>query len=153
MKHFLTYVKHSYDVIVEAEARSSVNLEHEIEAFVVHTFAKYMEQPNIPTDAIAVKMLTTINESGDIRKHHFQEIAEECLLIDGLELNSRRWPSKSYYNDMGKLALEHRAYCDRPADKFYERIAKKFDDMSTILHAIRKTNYQNTFIDHNGVIH
>ncbi len=65
MKHFLTYVKHSYDVIVETEARISINLEHEIEAFVVHTFAKYMEQPNIPTDAIALKMMAAVNETRD----------------------------------------------------------------------------------------
>lgn len=137
MKHFLTYVKHSYDVIIETEARTSVNLEHEIEAFVVHTFAKYMEQPNIPTDAIAIKMMTTVSESGEIRKQHFQQIAEECLLIDGLKLNSRRWPSKKYYKDMGVIALEHRAYSETPPELMYEKIANHFEEMSYILNNIR----------------
>jgi hypothetical protein len=137
MKHFLTYVKHSYQVILEAEARTHINLEEEIEAFVVHTFAKYMEKPNIPTDAIAIKMLTTVNEIGDIRKNHFQEIAEECLLIDGLKLNTRRWPSKSYFKDMGILALENRAYSDRPPELMYERIANQFDKMSYVLNNLR----------------
>lgn len=139
MKHFLTYVKYSYDVIVEAEFKASVNLEHEVEAFVVHTFAKYMEKPNIPTDAIAIKMLTAVNETGEIKKNHLQEIAEECLLIDGLELNSRRWPSRSYFSDMGKLALEHRAWIDRPPELFYEKLASQFNMISNVLHKVKVT--------------
>lgn len=137
MKHFLTYVKHGYQVILDAESRTHINLEHDIEAFVVHTFAKYMEQPNIPTDAIAIKMLKTVNETGDIRKSHFQEIAEECLLIDGFKLNSRRWPSNNYFKDMGVLALEYRAYSERPPELMYERIANKFEEMSYVLNNIR----------------
>ena len=137
MKHFLTYVKHSYEVIIETESRTNVNLEHEIEAFVVHTFAKYMEQPNIPTDAIALKMLKTVSEIGDQRKQHFQQIAEECLLIDSFKLNSRRWPTNHYFKDMGILALEHRAYSERPPELMYERIANEFEKMSYILTNIR----------------
>ncbi len=139
MKHFLTYVKYSYEIILEAEHKSSINLEHEIEAFVVHTFAKYMEKPNIPTDAIAIKMLTTVNEVGENRKQHFQEIAEECLLIDGLNLNHRKWPSRKYYKDMGVIALEHRAYSDRPPELMYEKIAHHFEEMSYVLKNIRAT--------------
>ena len=137
MKHFLTYVKHSYEVIIETESRTNVNLEHEIEAFVVHTFAKYMEQPNIPTDAIALKMLKTVSEIGDQRKQHFQQIAEECLLIDSFKLNSRRWPTNHYFKDMGILALEHRAYSERPPELMYERIANEFEKMSYILTNIK----------------
>lgn len=137
MKHFLTYVKHSYDVIVETEARTSICLEHDIEAFVVHTFAKYMETPNIPSEAIAIKMLTTVNETGEKRKLHFQQIAEECLLIDGLKLNARKWPSKKYYKEMGVIALEHRAYSQRPPELMYEKIANHFEEMSYILNNIR----------------
>lgn len=137
MQHFMTYVKAAYEVIMLAENKSNINLEHEVEAFVVHTFARYMEQPNIPTDAIAIKMMTAINENGEIKKVHFQQIAEECILIDGLELNSRRWPSKNYYRDMGRLALEHRAWIDRPPELFYEKLAYYFDEISNVLHNVR----------------
>lgn len=137
MKHWMEYVKASYEVIMVAEERANVNLEHEVEAFVVHTFARYMEQPNIPTDAIAIKMMQATNKSGIQRKQEFQQIAEECLLIDGLELNSRRWPSKRYYSDMGKIALEHRAYSERPPELLYEKIASEFDILSRVLNSIK----------------
>jgi hypothetical protein len=137
MKHFLTYVKYSYELILEAEVKANINLEHEVEAFVVHTFAKFMEQPNIPSDAIAIKMLSSANETGEIRKQHLQEIAQECMLIDGLELNIRRWPSKSYFIDMGRLALEQRAWIHRPPELFYERLAYDFTNISKILHEVK----------------
>jgi hypothetical protein len=137
MQHFLTYVKHSYEVILEAEARSRVNLEHEVEAFVVHTFAKYMEQPNIGSEPIAIKMMTTVNNPSRFRKQQFEQIAEECLLIDGLKLNSRKWPNSKYFRQMGVIALEHRAYSDRPPELLYEKIANHFEQMSYVLNNIR----------------
>lgn len=137
MKHWMTYVKAAYEVIMLAESKSNINLDHEVEAFVVHTFARYMEQPNIPTDTIAVKMLVAVNENGGVKKAHLQQIAEECLLIDGLELNRGRWPTKKYYSDMGKLALEHRAWTDRPPELFYEKLAGDFDNISCVLHNVR----------------
>lgn len=133
----MTYVKAAYEVIMLAEEKSSINLEHEVEAFVVHTFARYMERPNIPTDAIAIKMLTTVNETGEMRKQHLQEIAEECILIDGLDLNAKRWPTKNYFRDMGKLALEHRAWADRPPELFYERVSSELLNISRVLHTIK----------------
>lgn len=137
MRHFLEYRRASYDLILEAESKASVTLDPETECWVVHTFARYMETPHIPTDTIAIKMMTAVGESGEVRKQHLQTIAEECVLIDGLELNSRRWPTKTYYRDMGVLALEHRAWADRPPELFYERIAHYFNDISKVLHKLK----------------
>ena len=139
MKHFLTYVKHSYDLIMEAEIKSSINLEHEVEAFVVHMFAKYMDQPNIPTDTIAIKLLKTVNESGEVRKMHLQQIAEEFILIDGLKINVRKWPSKNYFKEMGITALEYRAYSRNPPELLYEKIAHKFDQISEVLTYVKNS--------------
>ena len=137
MKYFLTYVKHSYEVILDAEAKTRINLDHDVEAFMVHTFAKYMEQPNIPTDAIAIQMLQTMNEYSDKRKNNFQKIAEECLLINGLKLNKRKRPCENYFIDMGTLAFGYRAYSDKPPELFYEKLANQFNKMSILLNSIK----------------
>ena len=133
----MDYVKASYEVILYGESKAGINLEHEIEAFVVHTFARYMENPNIPTDAIAIQLMTLLNETGEIRKQHLQKVAEECILIDGLHLNSRKWPSKNYFVEMGKVALGYRAYAQRPPELFYETIANNMDNISKVLHRIK----------------
>lgn len=137
MKYWMTYVKAAYEVILIAEEKASINLEHEVEAFLVHTFARYMEKPNIPTTTMAEKMLTAVGEHGAVRKQHLQEIAEECLIIDGLELNARRWPSHDYYRSIGKLALEHRAWTDRPPELFYEKLSHQFHNMGKVLHGVK----------------
>lgn len=133
----MEYVKAGYEVVMIAEARSKISLEHEIEAWVVHLIARYMETPDISQEPIAIKMLKSVNESGERRKQQLQQIAEECLLIDGFELNSRRWPSANYYRDMGKLALEHRAWVARPPELFYQRIANQFGQISELLHSVK----------------
>ena len=137
MKYWMDYVKASYEVILYGESKAGIILEQEIEACVVHTFARYMENPNIPTDAIAIQLMTSLNETGEIRKQHLQKVAEECILIDGLHLNSRKWPSKNYFVEMGKVALGYRAYAQRPPELFYETIANNMDNISRVLHRIK----------------
>lgn len=133
----MDYVKASYEVVMYGEAKAGINLDHEVEAFVVHTFARYMENPNIPTDAIAIQLMESLNKTGEIRKQNLQKVAEECILIDGLQLNSRKWPNKNYFVDMGKIALGYRAYAERPPELFYETIAQNLNKISTVLHKIK----------------
>lgn len=133
----MDYVKASYEVILYGESKAGINLEHEIEAFVVHTFARYMENPNIPSDAIAIQLMSSLNTTGEIRKQNLQKVAEECILIDGLDLNCRKWPSQNYFVNMGKVALGYRAYAQRPPELFYETIANNMDKISKVLHRIK----------------
>ena len=139
MKYWMDYVKASYEVILYGESKAGINLEHEVEAFVVHTFARYMENPRIPTDAIAIQLMESLNKTGDTRKQHLQKVAEECILIDGLDLNCRKWPSQNYFVDMGKVALGYRAYSERPPELFYETVAKNMNNISKVLHRIKDT--------------
>lgn len=139
MKYWMDYVKASYEVILYGEDKAGINLEHEVEAFVVHTFARYMENPRIPSDAIAIQLMSSLNKTGETRKQHLQKVAEECILIDGLELNSRRWPSQNYFIEMGKVALGYRAYAGRPPELFYETVAKNMSNISKVLHRIKDT--------------
>ena len=133
----MDYVKASYEVIMYGESKSGVILEHEVEAFVVHTFARYMSNPRIPTDAIAIQLMSSLNETGENRRQHLQKVAEECILIDGLGLNHRKWPSETYFVDMAKIALGYRAYAQRPPELFYETVANNMNKISTVLCKVR----------------
>lgn len=137
MKHYLEYRKASYELVMFAESKSNVILADDVEYYVVDLLARYMEKPYIPTAIIAIQMMEAVNSKSDKRKKQLEQIAEECILIDGLELNSRRWPTKNYYSDMGKLALEHRAWTDRPPELFYEKVASQFTMISDVLHKIK----------------
>ena len=134
----MTYVRASWEVIIEAEGKAHINLPHEHEAYLVHTFARWMSRPHIPTDAIAIKMLEAQNLCGNIKRDRLEEIAQECLLIQGLELNKLRWPSVSYYIDMAQLALGYRAYSLRPPELWYDQLAHDVPQMVTVLKHIGK---------------
>lgn len=137
MRHFLEYRRASYDLILEAESKASVFLDSEVEAWTVNMFARYMETPHIPTDAIAIQLMSALNESGEVKRQHLEKVAEECVLVDGLELNKRRWPSGTYYREMGRMAFSERAWLDRPPELFYERLAYYLTDISKVLHKLK----------------
>ena len=79
MKYFMDYVKASYEVVMIGECRTGINLDHEIEAYLVHTYARYMENPNIPTDAIAIQFMNSLSCNKEIKKKLLEKIAEECF--------------------------------------------------------------------------
>ena len=137
MTNWMEYVKASYDLIMLAQQRASTELDYDVGAFVVHTFAKYMNTTIRTEEPVAIKLLTAVNSTGELRKQRLIEVSEECMLIDGLELNKTRWVSSDYYQNIGIIALEHRAYSERPPELLYDRIAQQFKDISRVLHAVR----------------
>lgn len=132
----MTYVKHAYDIVLEGEYKAGVTLDHDVEAYLVQLLAKYIDRPTINKEPVATKMLTGLQMSTEKRKIALKDVADECLLINGLELGRLRWPSENYYIDMGRLAYSNVAYSERPPEMFYEDLAKKFTIISKV---IRKT--------------
>lgn len=133
MEHWLTYVKHSYQIILDAEAKLCINLEHQTEAYMVHLFARYMDQPNINNDPICIKIMESSSLPAGKRKQALLAAAEECLLITGLELTKPKWPSESYYTDLGILAYDQVAYAHQPVDTFYIDLAENFKLLTSVL--------------------
>jgi hypothetical protein len=100
-KYWLEYVKSCYDLVLETEGATSLVLPHDIEAYVVHLMAKNFERTNLGDTAMAIKLLTVI-QSGV--RQHLLPVADECLLIYSYPLNKTRWPSPSYYRELGVTA-------------------------------------------------
>jgi hypothetical protein len=134
----MTYVKHAYDVILEGEYKAGVTLDHDTEAYVVHLWAKYLDNPLLNKDPISIKLLSGMNLPKQQKKSKLKEVADECLLINGLNLGQNRWPSKNYYVDMGRLAYSNVAYVDRPPELFYENLAENFITISKVIGKIKQ---------------
>lgn len=96
------YVKAAYDLILESEGRCNIFLEHEVEAYVVHLFAQNFKRINIGDEPIAIQMLTEMQKPKKQAK--YKPIADECLLINSYPLKKQKWPSETYYQDMGCIA-------------------------------------------------
>jgi hypothetical protein len=120
MVHWQEYVRAAYDLIIESEGLSSTFLDHEVEAYVVHLFAKNFNRTDIGDTPVAIQILSTNN---------YQPIGDECLLINSFPLKKRRWPSNTYYIEMGTIAY---------GMANLTLMEKNFENASKVLHTVFK---------------
>jgi len=100
-KYWLDYVRSCYDLVLEGEGQANLFLEHEVEAYVVHLMANNFERTDIGNEAVALKMLAAMNGGN---RQDFLKIGDECLLIHSYPFRRRKWPTDTYYLDMGTTA-------------------------------------------------
>jgi hypothetical protein len=127
-KYWLDYVKSCYDLVLEGEGDTNLILEHEVEAYVVHLMANNFERTDIGTEAIAIKMMEAV---GTGRRQDFLKVGDECLLIHSYPLKRGRWPSPTYYHDMGVAAY----------GRINHMMERHFDRAGRVLNAVfQKSN-------------
>ena len=100
-KYWLDYVKHCYDLVIESESLSAITLEHDVEAHVVHLMARNFERTDVGNTAVAIMMLQAVNSG---TRDNLVNVADECLLIHSYPFRRNRWPTDTYYQDMGTTA-------------------------------------------------
>lgn len=137
MNNWEVYVKESYELIKRAESTLTITLEHNIEAYLVHLFAHYLDKPNINTEPLGVKLLSSNILPTAQRKLVLKEVGDECLLINAMEWGKPRWPSNNYYADLGAAAYMNRAYAERPPEGLFDDLAYEFETATKILRKCR----------------
>lgn len=100
-KYWLDYVKSCYDLVVESERVTSTYLAHEVEAYIVHLLARNFERTDIGANPVAIMMLEAV---AGLNEKKLLYIADECLLINSYPLKPHRWPTSTYYEDIGTTA-------------------------------------------------
>jgi hypothetical protein len=101
MTKWFDYVRSCYDLVVETEGRVNIMLEHDVEAYIVHLMANNFERTDIGTKIISISLLEAVNNK---RSNLYKDFGDECLLIHSCRLKQQRWPSPTYYQDMGMIA-------------------------------------------------
>ena len=131
------YVRESYNIVRRAECELTINLAHEVEAYLVHLFAHYLDKPLVNTEPICIKLLASNAKPVAQRKSILKEVGDECLLINAMEWGRTKWPSQTYYADMGQMAYMSRAYVGRPPENLFDDLALEFQTASKILRICR----------------
>jgi hypothetical protein len=137
MTNWDIYVRESYDIVRRAECELTINLAHEVEAYIVHLFAHYLDKPNVNTVPVGVKLLSSVNLPVKAKKELLKNVGDECLLINSMEWGKHRWPTEIYYADMGQMAYVSRAYAERPPEDLYDDLAYEFQTATKILRKCR----------------
>lgn len=137
MNNWDVYVKESYQLIKDAEESLTVSLDHHVEAYLVHLFAHFLDKPKVNTEPLGVKLMASATLPIPQRKDVLKQVGDECLLINAMEWNKRRWPSDTYYLEIGQSAYVNRAYITNPIDEVFDDLAVDFGLASKILRKCR----------------
>jgi len=137
MSNWEVYVRESYDIIRRAENELTVTLEHNIEAYLVHLFAHYLDKPTVNTDPVGIKLLASNTLPVPQRKQVLKEVGDECLMVHSMEWGKHRWPSDTYYADLGQMAYVNRAFIVRPPEDIFDDLAVSFQTATQILRKCR----------------
>lgn len=137
MIHWESYVRASWVLIMEAEGRSQEYLDTGIESYLVHTMARTFDKSLIWGRPVATAMLEAQSLPRYRKKEIMQRVGEECLFIDAWQIRQRRWPSPTYFADMGAIAFGTAAVSTRPADDLLDAVSNNFSRLSKVLRTVR----------------
>jgi hypothetical protein len=107
MKYWLEYLKAGYDLVMEAESRTSIILEDQVELHLVHMFARSIERNDIGDTPVGVMLRQAVHQRDRIK---ILELADECLLVHSFPLRRKTWPTETYYAELGLMGygyIEH----------------------------------------------
>ena len=130
-KYWFDYVKSCYDLIIEAEGQTAIILEHEVEAYLVHLMANNFQRTDIGSQAVALQIMQALQTRDKTR---LLAAADECLLIHSYPLRQGRWPSPSYYHDMGVTAYAMAEHVMQRHFDISSKILSKLFQRSVNLH-------------------
>lgn len=134
MKHWQDYFRSSYELIIEAEGKAHTYLNEDLESYLVRLLARCFDRNDIPPDTpVSIMLMTAMNGSRD-REQQLAKVADTCLFYDSFKYKMPRWPSPTYYKDMGKIAygMAHVA----GHNDLYEQLEHNFTRCSKVLSSI-----------------
>ena len=119
-------------MVMEAEGRADAYLNEDIQSYLVRLVAKWFDKNDIPPDTpVAILMLEAMQTTHYNRQQQLKDIGDICLFYDGFKIKQGRWPTLTYYREMGTTAygMVH-VYT---SDDIYEQLENKFTLCSKIL--------------------
>ena len=135
-----TPVAHWHALVNQAEYICKLELDEEIESYLVFLLMRFCKQTNWVKSILAVEFLEGVNQPSYQRQATLKEIGDKCLLISGFfpQLAQRRRVSKNYITDLGQSAFDMAACASQESlAKLFFDLSRAFKELKEILHIIR----------------
>ena len=129
--NFQPYIRASWEIVMEGESRSRVNLDDELEAYLVYMVARNFRNNEFPPDVICLEF----NKART--RDDFRQIGDSCLFVDAWDVARARLVNDDYYEKLGQAAYAYAATAARPVDELFNRIAREFTLMSRVLAGVK----------------
>ena len=128
------------DLVKQAADYSGVQLDEELESYLVFLLMRHLKDADLATRTMALKYLTGMQSQGDHRLEQMRDVADQCLLTSGLfpERAQRRQVTVSYYVKLGRSAYLNLSELTQNAiASMYMHLAESFISLMDTLQAMR----------------
>lgn len=142
-------ISHWYDLILLAQKDSAINLEHELEGYVVMMLMRFNRRPSLANAVLAIEFLESFKVSGSRKHTQLREVADQCLLYSGLfpKRAKRKRVSSDYFIELGQSAYQglrdHLFYAMPVLSKLYAQLSEEFIKITDVIYAMRDQNQGN----------
>ena len=139
-------ISHWQALVAEAEELSGVQLDEELESYLVFTLMRYLRRPEMTQRILALDFLEAFQQSHPQRSEALRDVGDQCLLFSGLfpRRAERRRVRVSYYVKLGRSAYQNLADSLNKTADLFARLAEEFIVAMDTLQAIRVLGQQTT---------
>lgn len=122
-------------LIGEAQRASHVQLEEELESYLVFLLMRFIQEPTFAHSVMAMDFLQACQHSGQQRHQRLKSVGDKSLLIAGLfpERAKHRRVELSYFVELGRSAYD----CLGEEDKVFQSVSDRFVALMDVLQATR----------------
>jgi hypothetical protein len=127
-------------LVKEAEEENHIQLDEELESYLVFLLMRYTEKPEMAGKVMALEYLRGMQVRGAQRQGQLRDVGDQCLLYCGLfpRLAERRRVRISYYVDLGRSAYHCVAGVSQKAmASMYAHLSERFVELMDTLQAMR----------------
>jgi len=113
-------------------------LDHTLESYLANLLARHFTSNSFGEKPVAITLLETSVLPCYQKKQSYATVGDECLFIDGSGYKKNKWPSATYYQQLGMIAYGYAAIALRPPDDLYLHIEQHFRTMSKVVQQIHQ---------------
>ena len=135
-----------HGLVKEAESHSGIELDEEVESYLVFLLMRYTQKPEMAAKVMALEYLRGVQAAGAERQTQMRDVGDQCLLYSGLfpKRAEQRRVRISYYVDLGRSAYHTVAEVTHKAmSQMYLHLADRFVEMMDTLQAIRSLQHKD----------
>jgi hypothetical protein len=139
-------ISHWQALVAEAEVLAGVQLDEELESYLVFTLMRYLRRPEMAQRILALDFLEAFRHTHPQRSEALRDVGDQCLLYSGLfpRRAEKRRVRVSYYVRLGRSAYQNLADSLNKTADLFAHLAAEFVAAMDTLQAIRVLGQQTT---------
>jgi hypothetical protein len=126
-------------LVHDAAQHSGIQLDEELESYLVFTLMRYLRRPDMAQRIMALDFLDAMQQDEPGRSGSLRDVGDQCLLYSGLfpRRAERRRVRAGYYVELGRSAYQNLADSLQNMAHLFARLAEDFVTAMDALQSIR----------------